>query len=140
MNRPTEGDSWASWSARSRGWSIFHRDGTVVYDSGSSFEHAVIRAGHYPDKRSDAKGVEPESIEVATFGGIPHVFVVSERGSLIGVYDVSDLAAPRLTQLLPSGISPEGIVALPARDLLVTANEADLGAEGQNHDAADGHV
>ena len=121
-----EGD----YQGGSRGWSIFHRDGTVVYDSGSSFEHAVIRAGHYPDKRSDAKGVEPESIEVATFGGIPHVFVVSERGSLIGVYDVSDLAAPRLTQLLPSGISPEGILALPARDLLVTANEADLGAEG----------
>ena len=121
-----EGD----YQGGSRGWTIFHRDGTVVYDSGNSFEHAVIRAGHYPDKRSDAKGVEPESIEVATFDGTPHVFVVSERGSLIGVYDITDLTAPRLTQLLPSGISPEGIVALPARNLLVTANEADLGEDG----------
>lgn len=121
-----EGD----YQGGSRGWTIFHRDGTVVYDSGNSFEHAVIQAGHYPDKRSDAKGVEPESIEVATFDGTPHVFVVSERGSLIGVYDITDLTAPRLTQLLPSGISPEGIVALPARNLLVTANEADLGEDG----------
>ncbi|CAM3282059.1 esterase-like activity of phytase family protein [Paracoccus nototheniae] len=121
-----EGD----YEGGSRGWTIFNRDGTVVYDSGNSFEHAVIAAGHYPDKRSDAKGVEPESIEVATFDGTPYVFVVSERGSIIGVYDVTDLTAPRLTQLLPSGISPEGIVALPARNLLVTANEADLGEDG----------
>lgn len=121
-----EGD----YEGGSRGWTIFQRDGTVVYDSGNAFEHAVIEAGHYPDKRSDAKGVEPESIEVATFGGTPYVFVVSERGSIIGVYDVSDLAAPRLTQLLPSGISPEGIVALPERNLLVTANETDLGEDG----------
>lgn len=121
-----EGD----YQGGSRGWTIFHRDGTVVFDAGNTFEHAVIQAGHYPDKRSDAKGVEPESIEVATFNGTPYVFVVSERGSVVGVYDVSDLAAPRLTQLLPSGISPEGIVALPERNLLITANEADLGEDG----------
>ena len=121
-----EGD----YEGGSRGWTIFHRDGTVVYDSGASFEHAVIEAGHYPDRRSDAKGVEPESIEIATFDGTSYIFVVSERGSLIGVYDATDPTAPRLTQLLPSGISPEGIVALPARNLLVTANEADLGEDG----------
>ena len=121
-----EGD----YQGGSRGWTIFHRDGAVVFDSGNAFEHAVIEAGHYPDKRSDAKGAEPESIEVATFDGTPHVFVVSERGSIIGVYDLTDLAAPRLTQMLPSGIGPEGIVALPERNLLITANEADLGEDG----------
>jgi hypothetical protein len=121
-----EGD----YQGGSRGWTIFHRDGSVVYDSGNAFEHAVVEAGHYPDKRSDAKGIEPESIEVATFDGTPYVFVVSERGSIIGVYDVTDLSAPRLTQLLPSGVSPEGIVALPQRNLVVTANEADLGEDG----------
>uniref|UniRef100_UPI00286D4FD6 esterase-like activity of phytase family protein n=1 Tax=Tabrizicola sp. TaxID=2005166 RepID=UPI00286D4FD6 len=31
---------------------------------------------------------------------------------------------------LPSGISPEGMVAIPARNLLVTANEVDLRADG----------
>jgi hypothetical protein len=121
-----EGD----YEGGSRGWTIFRRDGTVVYDSGNAFEHAVIEAGHYPEKRSDAKGVELESVEVAIFDGTPYVFVVSERASVVGVYDVTDLASPRLTQLLPSGVSPEGIVALPERNLLVTANEADLGEDG----------
>ncbi|MCJ8141162.1 esterase-like activity of phytase family protein [Falsirhodobacter halotolerans] len=121
-----EGD----WKGGSRGWTIFDRDGGVVYDSGNSFELAVAAIGHYPDKRSDAKGVEPETIEIAEFDGTPYIFVVSERGSVIGVYDATDPAAPVLTQLLPSGISPEGLVAIPERNLLVSANEADLGEDG----------
>lgn len=121
-----EGD----YEGGSRGWTIFNKDGTVVYDSGMSFEYAIVEAGHYPDKRSDAKGAEPESIEVGSFNGKPYVFVGAERASIIGVYDVSDLANPVLTQLLPSGIAPEGIVAVPSRNLLVSANEADLIEDG----------
>jgi len=56
--------------------------------------------------------------------------VQSERGSVVGVYDVTDPTAPVLKQLLPSGIAPEGIVAIPQRNLLVTANEADLIEDG----------
>jgi hypothetical protein len=114
----------------SRGWTIFSQDGEVVYDSGNSFEHALIEIGHYPEGRSENKGVEPESVEVATFGETPVVFIGSERGSAVGVYDVSDPAAPQLTQILPSGIGPEGYVALPERNLLVSANETDLGPDG----------
>ncbi|WP_373354783.1 esterase-like activity of phytase family protein [Pseudoroseicyclus sp. CXY001] len=114
----------------SRGWSIFAKDGTLVYDSGTSFEHALIEIGHYPEGRSENKGVEPESIEFGTFGETPFVFVGSERGSVVGVYDVTDPAAPVLTQLLPSGIGPEGYVVIPERNLLVSANETDLGPDG----------
>ena len=121
-----EGD----YEGGSRGWTIFKKDGTVVYDSGMSFEYAVVEAGHYPDKRSDAKGAEPESIEVGTFNGVPYVFVGAERASVIGVYDISDLAKPVLTQILPSGIAPEGLVSIHSRNLLVTANEADLIEDG----------
>lgn len=110
----------------SRGWALFHKDGSVVYESGVSFEHALVQIGHYPDKRSDSKGVEPESIETATFGGTPMIFVGSERGSAVGVYDVTNPAAPELTQILPSGVGPEGYVAIPARNLLISANEKDL--------------
>lgn len=110
----------------SRGWTIMNKDGSVTYEAGNTFEHAVIQAGHYPDKRSDAKGAEPESIETGVFDGIPYVFVGAERASLVGVYNVSNPAAPVLEQVLPSGIAPEGFVALPARNLLVSANEADL--------------
>ena len=114
----------------SRGWTIFNKNGDVVYESGASFEHALIQIGHYPDKRSDAKGVEPESIETATFNDTPMVFVGSERGSAVGVYDVTNPAAPVLKQILPSGIGPEGYVALPDRNLLVSANEVDLIEDG----------
>lgn len=114
----------------SRGWTIFNKDGSVVFESGASFEHALIQIGHYPDKRSDAKGVEPESIETAVFDGTPYVFVGSERGSAVGVYNVSDLSAPVLEQILPSGIGPEGYVAIPERNLLISANETDLIEDG----------
>jgi hypothetical protein len=117
-----EGD----YQGGSRGWTIFNKDGTVVYDSGTSFEHAIVQIGHYPDKRSDAKGVEPESVTFAEFDGTPYVFVGAERASVVGVYDVSDLANPVLTQLLPSGVGPEGYAVLPERNLLVSANEKDL--------------
>ncbi|MFV1592745.1 esterase-like activity of phytase family protein [Phaeobacter sp. JH20_36] len=117
-----EGD----YQGGSRGWTIFNKDGTVVYDSGTSFEHAIVQIGHYPDKRSDAKGVEPESVIFAEFDGTPYVFVGAERASVVGVYDVSDMANPVLTQLLPSGVGPEGYAVLPERNLLVSANEKDL--------------
>ncbi|WP_106744146.1 esterase-like activity of phytase family protein [Yoonia maritima] len=113
-----------------RGWTLFNADGTIVYDSGTRFEYAIVQAGHYPDKRSDSKGVEPESIETATFNDTPMVFVGAERASMVGVYDVSDLANPTLMQLLPSGIGPEGYVAIPSRNLLVSANEVDLIEDG----------
>jgi hypothetical protein len=120
----------------SRGMTIFHKDGTLVWESGASLEHAIVQIGHYPDRRSDAKGAEPEGMEFAVFGDTPYVFVMAERASVVAVYDVTDPAAPVLKQLLPSGISPEGAVAIPSRGLLATANEFDGAAEG----AARAHV
>lgn len=114
----------------SRGFTVFRKDGPVVYDSGLGFEYAVAEIGHYPEGRSGNKGVEPEGMEVATFDGTPMMFLLSERGSVVGVYDMTDPANPVLKQLLPSGIGPEGAVAIPARNLLATANETDLGADG----------
>ncbi|RYH11795.1 esterase-like activity of phytase family protein [Tropicimonas sp. IMCC6043] len=113
-----------------RGWTIFAKDGSVVYEAGTSFEYAVAEIGHYPEKRSGNKGVEPESVEVATFGDTPMVFIGAERASVVGVYDATDPAAPVLEQILPSGIGPEGYVAIPERNLLVSANETDLGPDG----------
>lgn len=120
----------------SRGWTIFSKTGEVVYESGASFEHALIAIGHYPDKRSDAKGVEPESVAFAEYDGQKLLFIGSERGSAVGVYDAADPAAPKLLQILPSGVGPEGYATIPARNLLVSANETDLGEDG----AARAHV
>ena len=121
-----EGD----YEGGSRSWTIFRKDGTVVHDSGAGLERAIAEIGHYPEHRSRSKGTELESVEFAVFGGTPMAFVASERGSVIGVYDLTDPAAPVLKQLLPSGISPEGMVPIPSRGLLVSANEVDLVEDG----------
>ncbi|MCV6586514.1 MAG: esterase-like activity of phytase family protein [Marinibacterium sp.] len=121
-----EGD----YNGGSRGWTIFHKDGNTVYENGTGFEQAIIQIGHYPDKRSDSKGVEPESVTAATFGGTPLIFVGAERASVVGVYDATDPANPVLRQLLPSGVGPEGYVTIPDRNLLVSANEKDLIEDG----------
>jgi len=126
-----EGD----YKGGSRGFTIFDRAGKVLFDAGNTFEMAAAQIGHFPEKRAKAKGIEPEGLEVATFDGQKYIFVLAERGSVVGVYKDTG-GAPELTQLLPSGISPEGAVAIPGRNLLVTANEADLVEDG----AARSHV
>ena len=113
-----------------RGWTIFNQDGTEVYESGTAFEYAIVEAGHYPDKRSDSKGVEPEGMEFGVFNGTPMAFILAERSSIVGVYDLTDPTAPVLAQLLPSGVGPEGAVAIPDRNLFVTANEVDFIEDG----------
>ncbi len=120
-----EGD----YEGGSRSFTIFDKTGKLAYEAGSSFEHAVAAIGHYPEKRSSAKGVEPEGLEAATFGQDKLFFVLAERASVVGVYKDTG-AEPELLQLLPSGISPEGGVAIPGRNLLATANEVDLVEDG----------
>lgn len=119
-----EGD----WNGGSRGFTIFSRDGSVAYDSGNALDLDAARLGHYPDARNK-KGVEPEGLEVATFGEQQYIFVVEERSSLVAIYKDTG-AEPEYVQTIPSGISPEGIVAIPSRNLLVTANEVDLREDG----------
>lgn len=112
-----------------RGFTLFNEDGTVEYESGSSFEHAVARIGHYPEKRSANKGSEAEGLEVGTYGDRTLLFVGSERGNAVGVYDVTD-GTPQLLQFLPTGIGPEGIKALPGRNLLAVSAEVDGKEDG----------
>lgn len=108
-----------------RGFTIFHKDGRMLFESGTSFEQEVILAGHYPEKRSGKKGSEPEGVVVGKFDGQTYIFILSERGSVIGVYRDTG-GAPEFIQLLPSGIAPESGVVIPQRNLLVSANEKDL--------------
>jgi len=119
-----EGD----WNGGSRGFTIFNRDGSIAFDSGNALDVQAATLGHYPDQRNK-KGVEPEGLEVATFGEQQYIFVAEERASLIAVYKDTG-AEPEYVQSLPSGISPEGLVAIPGRNLLATANEVDLREDG----------
>ncbi|WP_105401003.1 esterase-like activity of phytase family protein [Neorhizobium sp. T7_12] len=120
-----EGD----WKGGSRGFTIFDRTGKVLYESGASLERAVARLGHFPEKRARSKGIEVEGMEAATFNGQKYLFLLAERASVVAVYKDTG-AEPQLMQILPSGISPEGAVAVPGRNLFATANEVDLGKDG----------
>ncbi len=116
-----EGD----YEGGSRGFTIFNQQGKVLFDSGLDLEYRIAMAGHYPEKRSGNKGVEPEGLEVAKFGKDTYIFVLAERSGIVGVYkDTGN--KPEFVQLLPAGIAPEGAIAIPSRKLLVVANEKDL--------------
>ena len=115
-----EGD----YKGGTRGFTIFSKHGPITYDSGASLEHEIASIGHYPDKRSGKKGIEAEGVEVASFGGVRYIFITTERASVVAVYRDTG-GRPELVQLLPSGSSPESAVAIPSRNLLVTANEDD---------------
>jgi hypothetical protein len=110
----------------SRGFSIFRRNGTVAFDSGRSLEQIAVRHGHYPEARSDAKGTEPEAILYARFGSEDYLFVGSERGSFVAVYTLDPSGRPKFDQLLPGPLGPEGLLAIPSRNLLVVSGETDL--------------
>ncbi|MBU2670652.1 esterase-like activity of phytase family protein [Actinoplanes bogorensis] len=114
-----EGD----WVGGTRGWTIFSRDGQVIWDAGNSLEHIAVEHGQYPDKRSDAKGIEVENVAFAKIGRTPYVFVNSERGNFTAVYDVSNPWKPKFEQLMPTVNSPEGVVAVPSRGLVVVSSE-----------------
>ncbi|MEQ8695794.1 MAG: esterase-like activity of phytase family protein [Bauldia litoralis] len=120
-----EGD----WKGGSRGFTIFNKGGDILYDSGNTVDHIAARLGHYPEGRSENKGSEPEGAEVGTFGDDRFIFIGLERASLVLVYRDTD-GEPEYVQALPGGIGPEGVLAIPERNLLVSAAENDLLPDG----------
>lgn len=114
----------------SRGFTLFSPFGKVRYDSGASMEHALMRVGHYPESRSENKGIEPEAIISGRYGRQDYLFVGSERGNALAVYDLKKAAKPKLHQILPSGIGPEGVLPIPQRNLLVVSSEEDSADDG----------
>jgi hypothetical protein len=109
----------------SRGFSIFSSTGDLVFESGASFEHTLVSLGHYNEGRSENKGVEPEAVEFARFGNENLLFVGSERSNAVGVYRLNRGQAPvELKQALATGMGPEGLKAIPARDLFLASTEA----------------
>ena len=114
-----EGD----YDGGSRSFTIFDLDGNVLSRVGTALELEAVRHGHYVEERSANKGVEPEGITTGRFNGTDYLFVGLERANAIAVY--TDFGTPRFAQLLPTGVEPEGLLALPNHNLFVVASEGD---------------
>jgi hypothetical protein len=121
-----EGD----YEGGSRGFTIFSPSGDVLYDSGNQLEHLGMAYGHYPEKRAGKKGVEPEGAEVGMYGDTPLFFIGTERANFVAVYEDKPGAEPEFVQFLPTAVGPEGILAIPSRDLFVVASEVDSEEDG----------
>ncbi|SDC86769.1 esterase-like activity of phytase family protein [Actinokineospora iranica] len=114
-----------------RTWTVFDAEtGAVAFSSGAELEDLAIRQGQYPEKRAGKKGVEPEGLAVATYGGHRYAFVSLERANLVAVYQVDDPRAPKLLQGLPTGVAPEGVLPIPATGTLVVSSEEDSAEDG----------
>lgn len=120
-----EGD----YEGGSRGFTIWNVKGEVLFDSGARMEHLGMANGHYPAKRAHKKGTEPEGVAVGEFGGETLIFVNSERANFVAVYKDTGVE-PEFLQFLPTHVGPEGLLAIPGRDLFVVANEVDDAEEG----------
>jgi hypothetical protein len=110
----------------SRGFTIFNKKGKVLFNPGNTVEHLVTRIGHYPEDRSENKGNEPEGVEYGQYGKHSFLFVGSERSSVVAVYKLqNNKFKPSFLQVLPAGVGPEGLLAIPQRNLFVVASEVD---------------
>ncbi|HEV7708783.1 MAG TPA: esterase-like activity of phytase family protein, partial [Asanoa sp.] len=114
----------------SRGFTVWKRNGEVLYDAGNSFDRLAAAHGLYPENRSDAKGTEPEGVAYGKFNGKPVLFVNSERGNFVAAYDISKPKAPEFLQIMPTTNGPEGVTTVPSRNLLVVSSEEDLPDDG----------
>lgn len=95
-----------------RSFSIRNTAGDLVWDSGDQLDRIAAAAGTYDDGRSDDKGIEPEHVEIATLKNRSFAFITFERssgGSLIPVYEITDVTAPEHvhTFLAPDSDEPE---------------------------------
>jgi hypothetical protein len=110
----------------SRGFTLFSKNGKVLFKAGNTVEHLVTRIGHYPEDRSENKGNEPEGVEFGQYGWDRFLFVGSERSSVVAVYQLRHhWPKAKFLQVLPAGVGPEGLLAIPQRDLFVVASEVD---------------
>jgi len=107
-----------------RGYTIFNKCGDVIA-SVNDLDQIAAAVGHYPDGRSDSKGVEPEKVHWERIGGSSFLFVNVERASLTMIFDVKDVYNPKLHQVLPTGVKPEGINTIKSRKLLIISAEED---------------
>lgn len=141
INDLGEYERLTSFGARS--FALWNEDGTLAFDSGNFIDQTLSDLGLYPDGRSDAKGSEPEAVEVGVISDRTYLFLGLERASAVMIFDLTDFDLGELTQdYLVATIfdetleRPEGLSFVSALDsgdgyaYLLAAYEGDDGGEG----------
>ena len=141
------------YSFGGRSFSIRDANGALVWDSGDAFEQHLasdecrvgpardipcadyFNSGHNEgdafDSRSDAKGPEPEGVELGRLGDKTFAFIGLERMGGVMVYDITDPTAPIFVDYYNSRAN---WVDDPST---VLATVGDLGPEGLKFVSAD---
>ncbi|MBJ7473034.1 MAG: collagen-like protein, partial [Solirubrobacteraceae bacterium] len=107
-----------------RGYTIWSATGKVLADGSSGYDARLADFGLIADNRSADRGSEPEGLDVAKFEGREYAFINNERGFSTSMIDITNKSAPKFVTVGMAGEEPEGIVTIPSRKLVVTANEA----------------
>lgn len=136
-----------------RSFSVWDNNGKLIYDSGSDFERitATRLPNHFNvsndangpiDKRSGAKGPEPEGLTIGSAHGKTLAFIGLERVGGVMIFNLSNPIAPTFEGYtnhrdfggdpevgLAGPLGPEGLVFIPAHEspngnpLLIIVNE-----------------
>jgi 2',3'-cyclic-nucleotide 2'-phosphodiesterase (5'-nucleotidase family)/sugar lactone lactonase YvrE len=125
-----------AYTPGSRSLRIYDSKGNAVFDSGVALENLANARGIYPvNDREDAKGVEPEMVEVFTTNGRTYAFVALERSttSMAAIFDVTNPYAPVAVDpiLFPGAKRVEGITFLTsatnaARSVIASSEDNDV--------------
>jgi secreted PhoX family phosphatase len=128
-----DGDTDIIYSYGARSFSIYDMNGNLVFDSGNEFVRRLqdLEGDNYVKNRSDDKGSEPESIEIAEINGEVYAFIGLERQSSFFIYNITDPANAFYAGYgkRDGDIGPEDAVFISAadspngRDLLIASNE-----------------
>lgn len=134
-----DGDYDELYCYGARSFTVWSENGQMLFDSGNEIESRTLTINPAffnadegeADERSDAKGPEPEAVEILKFGENTLLFVGLERSGGALVYDISNPTSPAyLDWLLEAGdFNPEGLLAIPSedspsgKDLLIVTNE-----------------
>ena len=108
--------------------------GALLGDTGNQLDAMAHKAGLYPDKRSDNKGAEPETVVYLEMNSIPYAVVTLERADALALVNIANPRQPvveSVASLRTAGDSsksyaPEGLALYRGKQgeyFLICANE-----------------
>ena len=133
-----DGDYEELYSFGTRSFSIYSSEGERVFDSGEMIETWIAEnlpegfgstnsENQSVDSRSDAKGPEPEGIEIGELGDRTYAFVGLERVGGVMVFDITD---PRDVTFVTYAANRDFSVVFNEDDFSAVGSAGDLGPEG----------